>query len=129
MATLSWLDLICSGWIDYFIGGGNILTFGFSIVACVYSMYGILNEKQVGIGESTCASKLFAAPVGPSGGGKGKALFDISELSQIALERTSSAREAIQVRESLWYSWNHLYCFSACTYVLAKEFPQLFMEI
>jgi dipeptidase len=60
-------------------------------------MYGIMNEKQVGMGESTCASKLYAAPVGPSGGGKGRALFDISELSQVALERSSSAREAIQV--------------------------------
>lgn len=62
-----------------------------------HSMYGILNEKQVGMGESTCASKLYAAPVGPSGGGNGKALLDISELSQIALERSSTAREAIQV--------------------------------
>lgn len=60
-------------------------------------MYGILNEKQVGIGESTCASKLYAAPVGPSGGGKGKALFDIGELSQVALERCSSARDVVQV--------------------------------
>ena len=66
--------------------------------ALQHRVYGILNEKQVGMGESTCASKLYAAPVGPSGGGKGKALFDISELSQIALERSSTAREAIQVQ-------------------------------
>jgi dipeptidase len=59
--------------------------------------YAILNEKQVGMGESTCASKIYAAPLGPSGGGSGKALLDISELSQIALERASTAREAIQV--------------------------------
>ena len=30
-------------------------------------MYGIMNEYQVAMGESTCASKLFAAPIGFGG--------------------------------------------------------------
>jgi hypothetical protein len=79
-------------------------------------VYGILNEKQVGMGESTCASKLYAAPVGPSGGGKGKALFDISELSQIALERSSTAREAIQVQRL------YPFCFLILMNFMRKSF-------
>jgi hypothetical protein len=42
-----------------------------------------MNEYQVSIGESTCASKLYAAPIGFGG----KALLEASELSQIGLER------------------------------------------
>ena len=68
-----------------------------------------MNEKQVAMGESTCASKTYAAPLGPSGGGKGKALFDLSELTQVALERSSSAKEAVKVqhlhRLSTYQSW------------------------
>lgn len=62
----------------------------------IEGMYGIMNEHQVGIGESTCASRLYAPPVGESLQGKpGKALLEASELTQIALERSSTAREAI----------------------------------
>jgi dipeptidase len=66
--------------------------------AVIEGMYGIMNEHQVAIGESTCAAKLYAAPVGSAGG---KALLEASELSQIALERAASAREAIQVMGDL----------------------------
>jgi dipeptidase len=59
--------------------------------AIIEGLYGIMNEHQVAIGESTCASKLTAAPVGLGG----KALLEASELSQIALERSKTAREAI----------------------------------
>jgi dipeptidase len=52
---------------------------------------------QVAIGESTCASKLWAPPVGYGG----HALLEVSELSQLALERGRSAREAIQIMGSL----------------------------
>jgi hypothetical protein len=59
----------------------------------------------VSIGESTCASKLWAAPLGSIGasrnGGQGLALFEVSELSQIAMERARTAREAIQIIGSL----------------------------
>ena len=52
-------------------------------------------EHQVAIGESTCAAKQWAAPLGVSE--HGKALLEASELSQIALERAKTAREAIQI--------------------------------
>lgn len=77
--------------------------------ALIEGMYGIMNEHQVAIGESTCAAKLFAAPVSDGG----KALLEISELSQIALERARTAKEAILVMGDLaekygYYSaeWN-----------------------
>lgn len=38
--------------------------------AILEGLYGIMNEFQVAIGESTCASKLFAAPKGPTGKGR-----------------------------------------------------------
>ena len=37
--------------------------------AYIEGLYGITNEFQVSIGESTCAAKLYAAPIGPSGNG------------------------------------------------------------
>lgn len=37
--------------------------------ALLEGLYGIMNEHQVAIGESTCASKIFAAPKGPTGKG------------------------------------------------------------
>lgn len=55
--------------------------------------YGIINEKMVAMGESTCLGKFVAAPVNDGG----NALFDIGELSRVALERTSTARDAIKL--------------------------------
>jgi dipeptidase len=66
--------------------------------ALIEGMYGIMNEHQVSIGESTCASKLWATPMGSAGG---KALLEASELSQIALERTTTAKDAIQLMGEL----------------------------
>lgn len=57
----------------------------------IEGVYGIMNEHQVSIGESTCASKLFAAPIGSGG----KALLEIGQLILIALERSATAREAL----------------------------------
>lgn len=67
--------------------------------ALIEGMYGIMNEHQVAIGESTCAAKLWAAPKGDIG--KGRALLEASELSQIALERSRTAREAIRTMGEL----------------------------
>lgn len=53
--------------------------------------YGALNEKQVGIGESTCSGVFVARSVADGG----KALLSVDQLSQIAMERSSTAREAI----------------------------------
>lgn len=61
-------------------------------------LYGIMNEHSVAIGESTCAAKLFAAPIGSNGG---KALLDVAELSQIGLERAKTARECIEIMGNL----------------------------
>ena len=59
--------------------------------------YGIMNEHQVAIGESTCAAKLWAAPVTAGG----KAHIEVREMSQIALERSTTARQAIQIMGDL----------------------------
>lgn len=53
--------------------------------------YGIMNEHQVAIGESTCASKLWAAPTTAGG----SAMVDARELTRIALERSMTAKEAV----------------------------------
>ncbi|KAL3931837.1 MAG: hypothetical protein SGPRY_000962, partial [Prymnesium sp.] len=55
--------------------------------------YAILNEKQVGMGESTCSAVFGAKPRGHGG----RALFSIDSLTRIALERAESAREAVKL--------------------------------
>jgi|AntAceMinimDraft_5_1070358.scaffolds.fasta_scaffold32439_2 dipeptidase len=59
--------------------------------------YGTLNEKQLGMGESTC-SAVYAA-MGLDEGGA--ALWSIDELSRVAMERASSARDAVQLMGDL----------------------------
>jgi dipeptidase len=61
--------------------------------------YGMMNEFQVSIGESTCASKTWAPPVTATA--DGRALLEVSELSQIALERCKTARCAVQLMGDL----------------------------
>jgi dipeptidase len=61
--------------------------------ALIEAGYGIMNEWGVAMGESTCAAKFWAAPLSAGG----KALLEIGELSQIALERTKTARDAIRM--------------------------------
>ncbi len=53
--------------------------------------YGVMNEMQLGIGESTCSGVFGADPICQGG----RALFSVNELSQVALERCTTAREAI----------------------------------
>ena len=60
--------------------------------------YGIMNEYQVGLAESTCSGVFTGKPQGMMGG---KALLSIDQLSQIAMERSKTAREAIEVMGSL----------------------------
>mmetsp|Transcript_3767 Transcript_3767/g.5048 ORF Transcript_3767/g.5048 Transcript_3767/m.5048 type:complete len:609 (-) Transcript_3767:738-2564(-) len=59
--------------------------------------YGIQNEHQVMIGESTASSAFKAKPVNANG----TALFCVNELSAIAMERSMNAREAIRTMGSL----------------------------
>lgn len=59
--------------------------------------YGALNEKQVGIAESTCSGVFAALAIGSGG----KALLSIDQLSQIAMERAYSSKEAAQIMGEL----------------------------
>eukprot|EP00980_Cylindrotheca_fusiformis_P029465 scaffold23479_cov143-Cylindrotheca_fusiformis.AAC.15 len=60
--------------------------------------YGAVNEHQLGIGESTCSGVFGAIPLGAP---NGTALFSIDELTHIAMERATTAREAVQLMGSL----------------------------
>lgn len=59
--------------------------------------YGAMNEKQVGIAESTCSGMF----VGVSLEAGGKALLSVDQLSQIAMERSSTARQAVEIMGEL----------------------------
>jgi dipeptidase len=68
--------------------------------------YAIANEKGVAIAESTCASK-FKYESSP------ERLFEITELTRIALERAKSAREAVRIIGALaenygYFDWGEL---------------------
>uniref|UniRef100_A0A7S3H5K0 Dipeptidase n=1 Tax=Spumella elongata TaxID=89044 RepID=A0A7S3H5K0_9STRA len=60
--------------------------------------YAIMNEHQLAIGESTCAARFYGFPTIVPGG---KAKIEVSEMTKIALERTTTAREAIQLMGDL----------------------------
>ena len=57
-----------------------------------------MNEKQVAIGESTCSGVFGAVPLGAP---NGTAMFSVDELSRVAMERASTAREAVEIMGSL----------------------------
>ncbi|OPZ63728.1 MAG: Dipeptidase A [Firmicutes bacterium ADurb.Bin506] len=57
------------------------------------SSYSFMNEKQVGIGETTVGGR--RELTNPNG------WFDVVDLQRVALERASTAREAIQIMGSL----------------------------
>mmetsp|Transcript_3107 Transcript_3107/g.6608 ORF Transcript_3107/g.6608 Transcript_3107/m.6608 type:complete len:693 (-) Transcript_3107:240-2318(-) len=59
--------------------------------------YGIMNEHQVSIGESTCGSHLTALPVSKGG----TALLEAGELSRLALERCATAKCAVELMGSM----------------------------
>mmetsp|Transcript_25899 Transcript_25899/g.56764 ORF Transcript_25899/g.56764 Transcript_25899/m.56764 type:complete len:661 (-) Transcript_25899:423-2405(-) len=61
--------------------------------------YGAVNEMQVGIGESTCSGVFGARPIQQHP--NGTALFSIDELSRIAMERASTAKQAIKLMGEL----------------------------
>ena len=60
--------------------------------------YGAVNEMQVGIGESTCSGVFGAIPLGSP---NGTALFSIDALTQIAMERASTAKQAVEMMGAL----------------------------
>lgn len=59
--------------------------------------YGIMNEYQVGIAESTCSGVFVADPIDVGG----MALLSIDQLSQIAMERAKTARDAVKIMGNL----------------------------
>ncbi|CCU83879.1 MULTISPECIES: C69 family dipeptidase [Mesotoga] len=66
--------------------------------------YGVINEHQVAIGECTCSAKVYAQPVA------NECIFDISALSKVALERCTTARDAVKLMGDLaveygYYGW------------------------
>ncbi len=66
--------------------------------------YGIMNEHQLSIGESTCVAKFSFDPE------KGKRIIDIAEMSRIALERCTNAKDAVLLIGPLaekygYYGW------------------------
>jgi dipeptidase len=60
--------------------------------------YGAVNEQQVGIGESTCSGVFGAVPLGAP---NGTALLSVDALTQIAMERASTARQAVEMMGKL----------------------------
>lgn len=60
--------------------------------------YGAVNEHQVGIGESTCSGVFGAVPLGAP---NGTALLSVDMLTQIAMERATTARQAIELMGAL----------------------------
>jgi len=66
--------------------------------------YGVMNEMQVGIGETSCSSKItsnMCTYVGQREKEANCALLSIDELSRIALERASTARQAVTLMGAL----------------------------
>jgi dipeptidase len=59
--------------------------------------YGVMNEHQLHIGESTCSGVFGTSAVGSGG----KALLSVNELSRIAMERCTSSRVAVQMMGDL----------------------------
>jgi len=59
--------------------------------------YGVMNEHQVGLAESTC-SAIFSTLAITHGG---KALFSIDTLSRIAMERANTSRAAVEIMGAL----------------------------
>ena len=63
---------------------------------------GIMNEKGVSIGETTCSAKLNVAS-----SAEGKPLFSSDSLSRVALERCATSRCAVQTMGSLCEQWGY----------------------
>lgn len=63
--------------------------------AYIHGMFGYMNENQVAIGESTIGTHRKLRNTTPS------ALIDLTTLSQLAMERAGTAREAIRIMGSL----------------------------
>ena len=68
-----------------------------STYAFIDGAYGMMNNQDLAIGESTCGARITALPVSEGG----QALMDARELSLIALERCATARCAVELMGGL----------------------------
>ena len=59
--------------------------------------YGVMNENQVMIAESTCSGVFKGTPISRGG----LAMFSVDELSHVAMERASTARQAVEIMGAL----------------------------
>jgi dipeptidase len=71
-------------------------------------VYGVINEHQLAIGECTTASRIYVTPEA------GVRVFDIAALSRVAMERCTTAREAVQLMGELgvkygYYDWGETF--------------------
>ena len=57
------------------------------------------------MGESTCAAKFYGVPVTAGG----LARIEVAEMSKIALERSTTARQAIQIMVRIFHN-----CYLPC---------------
>ncbi len=80
---------------------GSIPGFGKDTYAYFDSSYGIANEKGLLIGECTCGAKISPGPE------PGKRIFYSAELSRVALERCTGAREAVELIGSLILNYGY----------------------
>lgn len=74
------------------------------------SNYAIINEHNVGIGESTCSAMFHTCAKGDTRGCEagrtaGEAILDSRMLTSFALERATTARQAIEIMGSLAYEY------------------------
>lgn len=76
--------------------------------------YGIMNEHQLAMGESTCSGRLVNYPVFDGG----NSLFEMTELSRIAMERCKTARCAIQLMGDLAVEYGY---YAAADYLSADR--------
>ena len=83
---------------DPFLPLGSIPQTVTRTFAYLEDTYGAINEKKVAVGESTCSGVFGARPLGSP---NGTALLSIDQLTQIAMERASSARQAIKIMGEL----------------------------
>jgi dipeptidase len=81
--------------------------------AYINAAYPFMNEKQVGMGESTIGGR--RELINPAG------WFEVVELMRIALERASTAREAIQIMGSLAEKYGYYISGEAITVIDPHE--------
>ena len=72
--------------------------------AYIDGVYGVINEHQLAIGECTTGAKVYTQPEA------GVRIFDIAAMSRVAMERCTTAREAIELMGALavqygYYDW------------------------